>query len=119
MRLPYFDKFRKWIHRIAETYGVVYLVFVSLAFAHVSGLVTGIERGRQPILVIPTYVPELAVEAPSKASVGVVASKSGTTFYYPWCSGRNRIKAENERWFSGPAEALKYGLKPAKNCLGL
>lgn len=48
-----------------------------------------------------------------------VASKSGTKYYYPWCSGVARIKEENKIWFASADEANKAGYSPASNCKGL
>ncbi len=48
-----------------------------------------------------------------------VASKSGTKYHYPWCSGAQRIKNENKLWFSTREEAEKEGYSPASNCKGL
>ncbi len=48
-----------------------------------------------------------------------VASKNGTKYYYPWCSGVSRIKEENKVWFSTADEAKKAGFQPAANCKGL
>ena len=48
-----------------------------------------------------------------------VASKSGTAYHYPWCSGAQRIKEENKIWFQTKEEAEKAGYKPAGNCDGL
>jgi hypothetical protein len=54
------------------------------------------------------------------ASAGkYVASKSGTKFHYPWCSGAARIKKENEVWFESKEAALAAGYVPAANCPGL
>lgn len=49
----------------------------------------------------------------------LVASKSGTKVYFVWCSGANRIKPENKRYFKDLDEALKKGYKPASNCPGM
>ena len=49
----------------------------------------------------------------------VVASKSGKTYYLPWCSGVRRIKPANRVSFASPAAAAAAGLSPAKNCPGL
>ncbi len=48
-----------------------------------------------------------------------VASKSGTKYHYPWCSGAQSIKEENKIWFSTAEEAQKAGYQPASNCKGL
>jgi len=48
-----------------------------------------------------------------------VASKNGTKYHYPWCSGAQSIKKENKIWFSTVEEAQKAGYQPASNCKGL
>lgn len=46
----------------------------------------------------------------------VLASKSGTKYYYPNCSGVSRIKEENKVWYSTIKEAEDAGLTLAANC---
>lgn len=48
-----------------------------------------------------------------------VASKNGTKYHYPWCSGAQRINEGNKIWFSTKEEAEKAGYTPASNCKGL
>ncbi len=48
-----------------------------------------------------------------------VASKNGTKYYLPSCSGANRIKEENKVYFDSVEEAQAAGLEPAANCPGL
>lgn len=48
-----------------------------------------------------------------------VASKSGTKYYLPACSGAKSIKEENKVWFATAAEAQAAGYAPAANCKGL
>ncbi len=55
----------------------------------------------------------------SNAEKLFVASKNGTKYYYPWCSGVSKIKEENKVWFSSADEAKKAGFEPAANCKGL
>jgi len=62
-----------------------------------------------------TNRPELALKAKGK----YVASKSGTSYHYPWCQGALKIKEENKIWFNSKEEAEKAGYKPAGNCEGL
>lgn len=49
----------------------------------------------------------------------VVASKNGTKYHYPWCSGASTIKEENKVTFGSIEEARKAGYLPASNCKGL
>ena|SRR3989344_9628553 len=48
-----------------------------------------------------------------------VASKSGTKYHLPWCSGAVNIKEENKIWFDSKKEAEKAGYSPASNCKGI
>jgi len=114
MRLPYFGHLCKGFIGGFERLLPVYLLGLSLIFSFSVGYIEASADQKPPI-----FIQENNISTTIEGETGVVASKSGTTFYYPWCSGRNRIKPANERWFSGPTEALKYGLKPAQNCLGL
>ncbi len=61
-----------------------------------------------------------AVSAEPLASGGkVVASKGGTKYHFPWCSGAQRISEGNKVWFNSTDEARKAGYTPATNCKGL
>ncbi len=48
-----------------------------------------------------------------------VASKNGSYYHFPWCSGAQKIKDENKVWFQTKEEAESRGFKPASNCPGL
>lgn len=49
----------------------------------------------------------------------VVASRSGTKYYFPWCAGADRITEANKVWFASAGEASLAGYAPAANCSGL
>jgi len=56
----------------------------------------------------------------AKAGVGeYVASKNGSKYYLPTCSGVKRIKEENKVWFKSAEQARAEGYEPAVNCPGL
>ncbi len=63
------------------------------------------------------------VPAPAKTvSAGegtYVASKSGTKYYLPSCSGVSKIKEENKIYFTTVADAEAAGYSAAANCPGL
>ena len=60
------------------------------------------------------------VPADSQQKEGeVVASKNGSKYHYPWCSGAQRIADENKIWFNTIEEARAVGYTPAANCKGL
>lgn len=62
-----------------------------------------------------------AAEAIQPIALGglIVASRSGSTYHYPWCAGAQQIAEQNKRWFKSEEEARKAGYKAAKNCKGL
>ena len=45
-----------------------------------------------------------------------VASKNGSKYYFPWCSGAKRISEKNKVWFSSKSEAEKMGYSISLNC---
>ncbi|MSR78573.1 MAG: hypothetical protein EXS59_00280 [Candidatus Taylorbacteria bacterium] len=47
----------------------------------------------------------------------LVASKSGTKYYFPWCA--SNIAEKNKIWFNSEAEAKAKGYEPAAKCKGL
>lgn len=48
-----------------------------------------------------------------------VASKKGTKYHLPWCSGARTVREENKVWFESREEAELAGYTPANNCRGL
>lgn len=75
------------------------------------------------ILELATTTSPLTLQAGVGAALPeggeVVASKSGTKYYFPWCGTAKRIKEENKVWFASRAEAEAAGYEPAANCKGL
>ncbi len=49
----------------------------------------------------------------------LVAARTGTVYYYPWCAGAAKITPEKQVWFPTEAAAQKAGFRAAKNCKGL
>lgn len=80
---------------------------------------------RRPPVTIDRYAaaPAAAVTQAAKAEEsapgGVVASKTGSKYHAPWCSGAQSISEANKVWFATPEEARAAGYEPAKNCKGL
>ncbi len=48
-----------------------------------------------------------------------VASRGGTVYYLPTCSGAKRISEKNKIWFTSKEEAERLGYKPSKSCKGI
>ncbi|OHA20261.1 MAG: hypothetical protein A2849_03000 [Candidatus Taylorbacteria bacterium RIFCSPHIGHO2_01_FULL_51_15] len=66
---------------------------------------------------------ETSAEDPPTPPLGaaglLVASKGGTKYHYPWCSGAQRISEQNKIFFLSTEDARKAGYTPAANCKGL
>lgn len=56
---------------------------------------------------------------PNIISGSVVASKNGTKYHYPWCSGAKKIGEQNKITFPSIEKARGAGYLPASNCKGL
>ena len=64
--------------------------------------------------------PSASLSAEGAAAPGAfVASRNGTKYYLPTCSGANRISEANKVWFATAAAAVAAGYAPAANCKGL
>ncbi len=74
----------------------------------------------KPVQSVETIPPKLSSPSSSTNSekAGLVASKTGKSYYFPWCGIVKRIKPENRITFNSKAEAAKAGYKPG-NCAGL
>ncbi len=120
----------------------VFLLTATLAFA--LGRLSTYEKQKEPITVTKTeeYYKWNGIDPTSSTSVipvntgiqsastqasqttvtekgSIVASKSGTKYYYTWCSGVARIKEENKVYLNTVEEARAKGLTPASGCAGL
>ena len=80
------------------------------------GKLSVLSEMKTPIKIVDENVIESSVATSSGA---VVASKSGTKYFLPYCTGANTIKENNKIWFQTEAEAKSAGYEPALNCKGL
>lgn len=53
------------------------------------------------------------------ADTSVIASKTGSKYYFPWCGALKRIKPENRVSFASVLLAQQAGYEPASNCKGV
>lgn len=94
----------------------------SFGLGYLAGFDAGQQSGKEPSLVAASTsgqkTPAPGVGAPTK-SVGVVASKNGTKYYLPECTGANNISDANKVWFVSAEAARAAGYAPAANCKGL
>ena len=114
--------------KIKDDLFIILMIFLVGIASFGLGKLSSFEKKKVPISILNTqesmYASVLESIHPSnkedvKEKGTVVASKSGTKYYYPWCSGVNRIKEENKIWFNSIEEAKARGLTPASGCIGL
>lgn len=120
----YFKKIKPYETDLVISLTIILVAFLSFGL----GRLSKIEENKVPITiesvgagVIGTQNtdnnPQLGGET-SKLGV-IVASKNGTKYHFPWCSGAMRMKDENKIWFESEDEAKSAGYSPASNCKGL
>jgi hypothetical protein len=119
---------------------VVVLVLIAI-IAFALGRISGLQDKRTPVRVLngstqagevkgasnnsspnPSLISREGSSEPSNTETNsgqVVASKSGTKYHYPWCSGAKQISAKNLITFNSIEEARAKGYTPASNCKGL
>jgi hypothetical protein len=70
--------------------------------------------------IAPSTPPRAPVPNVEPLTTGMyVASKNGTAYHLPTCTGAKQIKEENKIWFASKEDAELAGYKPAKNCKGI
>lgn len=98
-------------------WGTAALVAVACLGAFGLGRLSSLVEARP--LVELRHAPEVAAPAALNLGGQLVASKYGSYYYYPWCSGAAKIAPANQRWFRDASSAEAAGYRPAKNCKGL
>jgi len=123
-----------WRGDIILVGGVGMCLFLAFMAGRIS--VRYFETERQPLTINPLRLPETTI-SDDKISMAIadatqqpfsqkneeppifVASKNGTKYYLPECSGAKRIKEYNKIYFSSREEAEKAGYEPAVSCPAL
>lgn len=81
------------------------------------GRLSALEEGREGLRIHQVDLPAAAAEALEERRF--VASKNGSRYYLPECSGAKQIKEENKIWFGTASAAQATGFSAAANCPGL
>jgi len=79
-------------------------------------VVAGSQEGRPAIRLLQQPTID---ETPLRVGGKVVASRKGSKYHFPWCSGGKTIREENIIWFDSIKQAQNAGYTPAGNCKGL
>lgn len=62
---------------------------------------------------------QISTQAVGGEQGNYVASRNGTKYHLPWCTGAKQIKEGNKVWFASKEDAEKAGYTPAANCKGI
>ena len=98
-------------------WGLILIIFLTALGSFGLGRLSALVEARPPVSL--TQGPLKA--APQAITMGglLVAARTGSVYYYPWCSGAGNIAPQNQRWFADEKSAQLAGYRPAKNCKGL
>jgi hypothetical protein len=100
-----------------EDFGYAAIVLLVGVSAFGLGRISALEAARPAVAILEAPV---LTQPQGMASGGlVVASRSGSVYYFPWCGGAGNISTQNQRWFKSEEAARAAGYRPAKNCKGL
>lgn len=81
------------------------------------GRLSSLQEALPPISIQKSV--QMAAVAPVAPGGLVVAARGGSSYYFPWCGGADKISAQNRVWFKSEEAARAAGYVPAKNCRGL
>lgn len=111
------QEIKNWTGDAVGEWGLVAIVFLVALASFGLGRLSALESARPPVAITQAPVDV----SPRAITLGglVVAARTGSVYYYPWCSGAGNIASQNERWFKSEEEAERAGYRPAKNCKGL
>lgn len=128
----YIYKVKQWCSENSSDLYVAAIILLVGLLAFGLGRLSTLWPQKEPITIENSQYPEQNTPAPTKNNASkidvpknspvegaYVASKAGSYYYLPSCSGVARIKEENKIWFQTKKEAESRGLKPAENCPGL
>ena len=100
-----------------DVFVVVLVVLIGIA-AFGLGRLSALEEKRPAIQI---YQQTTTNDQGASLTIGgqYVASRKGSKYHFPWCSGAQRIKESNKISFNTREEAERAGYTPAANCKGL
>lgn len=110
-------KIKNWADIAIEEWGLIAIIFLIGFGSFGLGRLSVLETVRPPVLI--TDSPAIAESRGMNIGGLIVASRTGSAYYFPWCAGAQKIAQANQIWFGSEAEARRSGYAPAKNCKGL
>lgn len=113
------NKIKEFVAERREEIGLIALIILVALISFSLGKLSAIEENRPEVKITHSTISS-STECESSVPKGaVVVSRYGEAYHYPWCTGAERIDADNRKWFSSIKKAKEAGYRPAKNCKGL
>lgn len=94
------------------------IIILLVLFSFGLGRLSKIEERKTPITIEKAESAQDELSAPiSTSETFYIASKNGTKYYLPWCSGVSKINLANLVKFKTEREAKMAGLERASGCV--
>lgn len=98
-------------------WGLIVVVFLVAFSSFGLGRLSATESAKPVVSVSQAVMEEVSEGMPIGGLV--VASRTGSVYHFPWCSGAAQIKPENRMWYTSEEAAQNAGYTPSKSCKGL
>ena len=111
------SKIKNWADVAIGDWGLIAIIFLLSLASFGLGRLSVLESVKPPVSI--TNAPTIA--EPRGMNIGglIVASRTGSAYYFPWCASAAKIAPQNQVWFANEEKARSAGYAPAKNCRGL
>jgi len=98
---------------------IIFVALSSFALGHLSAKETATKKiSSITCLVEKDNMAEYGIK-PILTGGEIVASRKGSKYHFPWCTGAKQMSEQNKIWFKNIKEAKKHGYTAAGNCKGL
>ena len=111
------QKIKNWTENAVGEWGLVAIVILLGLGSFGLGRLSALEDVRPPVAI--QEAPGLAKPQGMYTGGLYVASRTGSVYYCPWCTGAGKILPQNQVWYTTEAAARAAGYTPAKACKGL
>lgn len=112
------EKCKSLVVRVPRDAFIIAIIVLASSLSFGLGYLAGVDAREMSEISFETS-PSVSPFASTTTAGQVVASKTGTKYYLPTCTGADRISATNKVWFVSATAAEKAGYTPAANCAGL
>lgn len=108
------EKCKSLLGRIPRDILIIAILILACLFSFGLGYLAGLDAGQASGISL-TISPLVATVTNGQ----VLAAKTGTKYYLPWCAGADRISDANKVRFASASAAQAVGYTPATNCNGI